>query len=322
MAYRRITVLGASGFIGRSIVKRLAAQGAVIAAVGRHASTAGFLRPMGDVGQIALIDADVTSDMTLAACIAGADVVVNTIGVLYERGPQRFDALHHRLPERIAKLAKAAGVKQVLHVSAIGADAQSPALYGRSKAAGEAALRAEFPSAIVLRPSIVFGPDDSFFNRFGALAMMLPALPLFGGGATRFQPVYVGDVADAAAAALAREDAAGETFELGGPQVFTYRQLMELLLREIQRRRLLVPVPFGLAAIPATLFGLLPTPPLTRDQLRLLRRDNVVTAGALGLAELGIDPTAVELVLPLYLDRFRRGGRKPVGPPPIVITTS
>jgi NADH dehydrogenase len=308
MSYRRITVLGASGFVGRSIVKRLAAQGAVIAAVGRHASTAGFLRPMGDVGQIAPIDADVTSDTTLAACIAGADVVVNTIGVLYERGTQRFDALHHRLPARIAKLAKAAGVKQVLHVSAIGADAQSPALYGRSKAAGEAALRAEFPSAIVLRPSLVFGPDDSFFNRFGALAMMLPALPLFGGGATRFQPVYVGDVAAAAIAAVDRR-AVGQVFELAGPRIYSFRELMELLLREIGRRRPLVNIPYGLAEFEAMFLQLLPKPPLTRDQVRLLERDdNLPAPGTPGLVDLGITPTALELILPTYVDRFRRGG--------------
>jgi NADH dehydrogenase len=314
----RVTVLGASGFIGRSIVKRLAAQGAVIAAVSRHASAARYLRPMGDVGQIALVDADLGNDAALAAVLAGANAVVNTVAILYERGRQTFDALHHRLPARLGALAKSAGVKHLVHLSAIGADPASPAAYGRSKAAGEEALRAAFPEAVILRPSVVFGPDDAFFNRFAALARVSPALPLIGGGTTRFQPVYVGDVADAVLAALEREDAAGRIFELGGPEVFTFRQLMELLLREIGRKRLLLPVPFPLAALEALWLERLPYPPVTRDQLRMLRRDCVVTPGASGFAELGITPTAVELVLPFYLERFRRGGR-PVGGAPHIV---
>ena len=319
MGYRRVTVLGASGFVGRYLVKRLAAEGAVIAAVSRHAKSAGFLRPMGDVGQIAPIDADLADDRSLAAVVEGADLVVNAVGILYERGRQRFETLHHRLPARLGAAAKAAGVKQLLHISAIGADPQSRAAYGRSKAAGEAALRAAFPEAIILRPSVVFGPEDRFFNRFAALARLLPALPLIGGGHTRFQPVYVGDVADAALAALKREAAQGGTFALGGPEIFTFRALMELMLREIGRRRLLLPVPFWLAGMKALVLERLPDPLITRDQLRLLRHDNVVTAGAPGLAELGITPTAVELVLPLYLDRYRRGGRRPIRVTPPVL---
>ena len=309
MAYRRVTVLGASGFIGRYVVKRLAAEGALVCAVGRHATDAGFLRPMGDVGQIAAIDADLRDDQALAAVIAGADAVVNAVGILYERGTQSFDALHHLLPRRIAVEARAAEVKQLVHISAIGADPRSPAAYGRSKAAGEAALRAEFPAAVVLRPSIVFGPEDAFFNRFAALARLSPALPLIGGGATRFQPVYVGDVADAVVAALDRPDAQGGVFELGGPAVASFRELMQLLLREIRRRRLLVPIPFGLAMLQAAFLEWLPVPPLTRDQVRMLQRDNVVSPGMPGLAELGIAPTALELILPTYLDKYRRGGR-------------
>src|SRR5579885_1468648 len=309
MAYRRVTVLGASGLIGRYMVKRLAEQGALIAADGRHASDAGFRKPMGDVGQIATIDADVTDDAALAAVIAGADVVVNAVGILYERGAQRFDALHHLLPRRIAAEARAAEVKQVVHISAIGADPQSPASYGRSKAAGEAALRGVFPAVVVLRPSIVFGPEDAFFNRFAALARLSPVLPLIGGGTTRFQPVYVGDVADAVMAALERPEAAGRIYELGGPAVLSFRELMELMLSEIGRRRLLVSVPWGLASFAALFMQVMPTPMLTRDQVKLLQRDNVVTSGASGLADLGIAPTALALVLPIYLSRFRRGAR-------------
>jgi uncharacterized protein YbjT (DUF2867 family) len=310
MSTWRVTVLGASGFIGRSIVKRLAAQGAVIAAVSRHASEARFLRPMGDVGQVTLIDADINDDAALAAVLAGADAAVNAVGILFERGKQRFEALHHRLPARLGALAKKDGVRRLVHISAIGADSNSPAAYGRSKAAGEEALRAAFPEATILRPSIVFGPDDSFFNRFAALARVLPALPLIGGGMTRFQPVYVGDVAAATLAGLMREDAMGRVFELGGPEVFTFRELMELLLREINRKRLLLPIPFVMAMLEALVLELLPQPLLTRDQVRMLRRDNVVSPSALGLGTLGITPTAVELVVPYYLDRFRPGGRR------------
>ena len=309
MRHRRVTVLGASGFVGRYIVKHFAEEGAVIAAVSRHASSAGFLRPMGDVGQIEPIDADIRDDRALAAVIANAEIVVNTVGILFERGKQKFDALHARLPVRIAVAAQQAGVKHIVHLSAIGADPQSPSTYARSKAAGEAELRAAFPDAIVLRPSLVFGPEDDFFNRFGAYARFLPALPLIGGGKTRFQPVYVGDVAAAAIAAVDRREF-GRVFELAGPKIYSFRELMELMLREIGRRRLLVSIPFGLAAFKATFLQLLPKPPLTRDQVRLLERDNNVPApGMPGLADLGITPTALELILPTYLDRFRRGDR-------------
>jgi len=321
MRYRRVTVLGGSGFIGRYIVKRLAARGAVVAVVSRHASAAGFLRPMGDVGQIAPIDASLADEARLAAAVEGADAVVCSVGILYERGRQRFDLVHHQGPARLARLAAAAGVKRFVHISAIGADATSPSAYARTKAAGEAAVRAAFPAATILRPSIVFGPEDDFFNRFAALARLLPALPLIGGGRTRFQPVYVGDVADAVMAALDRPEAAGRTYELGGPRVYTFRELMELMLRETHRRRALVDLPFALASLQATFLEWLPTPPLTRDQVRLLQQDNVVAPGQPGLADLGIAPTALELVLPTYLDRFRRGGRwgndrsAPAGPP-------
>jgi uncharacterized protein YbjT (DUF2867 family) len=309
MRFRRITILGGSGFIGRYVVKRLAATGAVIAVVSRHASSAGFLRPMGDVGQIALINADVTDRTLLAAAVEGADAVVSAAGILYERDKQRFDAVHHRGPALLATLAKAAGAKRFIHLSAIGADPAAPAAYARSKAAGEAAVRDAFPGATILRPSIVFGPEDDFFNRFAAMAQFLPALPLIGGGHTRFQPVYVGDVADAVSAALMRADAVGATFELGGPRVLSFKELMELVLRETHRRCALVNVPFALATLEAAFLEWLPKPPLTRDQVKLLQRDNVVAPGVPGLPELMITPTALELVLPTYLDRFRRGGR-------------
>jgi NADH dehydrogenase len=310
MRYRRVTIIGASGFVGRYVVKDLAQQGVVIAALSRHAADdAGFLRPMGDVGQVAPIEVNILDEPRLAAALAGAEAAVNATGILYESGKQTFEAVHHQGAALFARVAKAAGVKALVHLSAIGADSASPAEYARSKARGEAAVRAAFPEAVILRPSIIFGPEDEFFNRFGGMTRYSPLLPLIGGGQTRFQPVYVGDVASAAVAALERLDAAGRTFELGGPQVYTFRQLMEMLLQSIRRRRALVNVPWGLANFEAAILERLPAPLLTRDQVRMLQRDNVVAPGAAGLAELGVTPTALELVLPTYLDKFRRGGR-------------
>jgi NADH dehydrogenase len=310
MQYQRVLIVGGTGFIGRYVVKRLAARGTVIAVVSRNADAAGFLRPLGDVGQIALINAGLGNERRLRALLEeGMDAVICCAGVLYSRGRQTFAEVHHEGPARLARLATASGVKRFVHVSALGADAASPSAYGRSKAAGEAAVRAAFPEAVIFRPSIVFGPEDDFFNRFASLARYSPMLPLIGGGLTRFQPVYVGDVADAVAAALDRHDSAGRIFELGGPLVYSFKELMELLLREIDRRRALVSLPVPLAQLMAFFLEWLPSPPLTRDQVRLLQKDNVVEPGVPDLGSLGVTPTSLELVLPTYLDRFRRGGR-------------
>jgi uncharacterized protein YbjT (DUF2867 family) len=309
MRLGRATVLGGSGFIGRHIVQRLAAKGLVVAVVSRHAGDAGFLRPQGDVGQIALIDAGFGDEARLAAAIAGADAVISSVGILHESGRQTFAGVYVQGPARLARLAQAAGARRFVHISALGADIHAPSAYGRAKAEGEAAVRDGFPGATILQPSIVFGPEDSFFNRFARLALYLPALPLIGGGATRFQPVYVGDVADAALAALYRDDAPGRIYQLGGPRIYTFKELMELMLREIRRRRLLVPLPFALARLQAFFLERLPGAMLTRDQVKLLERDNVVTPGAPGLDDLGITPTALELVLPTYLEAYRLGGR-------------
>ena len=309
MTYRRITVIGGSGFIGRYVTKRLAEHGAVILAASRHGSEALFLNTMGDVGQIALLDADFADEARLRTALSGAESVVISAGILFERGRQRFDLVHHRGPALVARLAAEANVKRLVHISAIGADANAPAAYARSKAAGEAAVSAAFPAATILRPSLVFGPEDDLFNRFAAIARISPMLPLIGGGKTRFQPVYVGNVADAVVSALDHPEAQGRVFQLGGPRVYTFRELMELMLTEIGRKRFLVSLPPGLLYGPAALMEWLPTPPLTRDQIRLLLRDNVVAPDWPGLAQLGVAPTALELVLPTYLDRFRRGNR-------------
>ena len=309
MAIKTATVFGASGFVGRHLVRRLAKTGAVIRAAVRHPVQAGFLKPMGDVGQIVPVGVDIGRDGDLAAAVAGADLVVNLVGILYERGRQRFRGVHAEGAARIARAARAAGVERLVHVSAIGAEAQAASLYARSKAEGEAAMRAEFPGATILRPSIMFGPEDHFFNRFATLARFAPALPLIGGGHTKFQPVYVGDVAEAIMVALLQPQAKGKLFELGGPRIYSFRDLMELTLRATGRDRLLVNLPFGLAKLEAAFLELLPVPPLTRDQVELLKHDNVVAPGAATLADLGVAPTAVESILPTYLDRFRAGGR-------------
>ncbi len=308
MRNRRTAVLGGSGFIGRYIVQRLAARGDVIPVGCRRAEEAKFLKPLGDVGQIATLNLTIGDEQILPAFLAGNDALVNCVGILRESGSQTFDRVHHTGPARLARLAREAGIERFVHISAIGADSRSSSAYARTKAAGEAAVRDAFPTVTILRPSVVFGAEDHFFNRFATMATISPVLPLIGGGHTRFQPVYVGDVADAVLKCLDDPTTAGRTYELGGPKVYTFRELIELVLGEIRRKRLLIDLPFGLAAIQARLMSILPNPPLTPDQVELLKRDNVVSSGALTLAALGIAPTAVEGVLPSYLDRFRRGG--------------
>jgi uncharacterized protein YbjT (DUF2867 family) len=308
MKRHQIAVLGGSGFIGRYVVKRLAERGEVVAVGGRHAADARFLQLKGEVGQVGLFNIAIDNEALLPAFLAGKDALINCVGILQQRGAQQFDLVHHAAPARLARLAREAGIERLIHLSAIGADPRSTSAYARSKAAGEQAVKDAFPTATILRPSVVFGPEDDFFNRFAALAVMSPVLPLIGGGETRFQPVYVGDVADAVIRALDDPAAAGRTYELGGPKIYTFRALLELMLAEIRRHRHFIDLPFGLAAFQARLMSLLPHPPLTPDQVEMLRRDNVVSSGALTLATLGIEPVAVEAIIPSYLDRFRKGG--------------
>jgi NADH dehydrogenase len=308
MRSRRTAVLGGAGFIGRYVVQRLAARGDVVVVGGRHAENAKFLMTAGLVGQIAFVNATIDDEQILPAFLAGSNAVVNCVGILAESGRQTFERVHYLGPARLARLAREAGVERLVHISAIGADPRSRSAYARSKAQGEAAVRDAFPTATILRPSIVFGPEDQFFNRFAGIAMISPVLPVIGGGRTRFQPVYVGDVADAVLKCLEEPATAGRTYELGGPKIYSFRELIELLLGEIRRKRLLIDLPFGAAAFQARLMSVLPSPPLTPDQVELLRSDNVVSSGALTLAALDITPTAVEAILPTYLDRFRRGG--------------
>jgi NADH dehydrogenase len=308
MKRHQIAVMGGSGFVGRYVVKRLAERGEVLTVGGRHASNATYLKLKGDVGQVGLVNIAIDDEAVLPAFLEGKDALINCVGVLYERGAQKFDVVHHSAPAKLARLAREAGVERLVHISAIGADPRSPSAYARSKAAGEKAVLDAFPTATILRPSIVFGPEDDFFNRFASLAVMSPFIPLIGGGETRFQPVYVGDVASAVVRVLDDPATAGRTYELGGRQVYSFRALMEVMLDEIKRHRHFIDLPFGLASFQARFLSLLPKPPLTPDQVEMLRRDNVVASGALDLGTLGIAPTPVEAILPTYLDRFRRGG--------------
>jgi len=303
-----VTIFGGSGLLGRYAVRAFANAGWRVRAGVRHPNLGQYLMTMGHVGQIMVAKADVTDADSVAAAMRGADVVVNLVGVLYQSGHQSFEALHVEGAETVARAAKAIGAR-LIHVSAIGADPDSDSTYASTKGEGEARIRAVDPNATILRPSLVFGPEDNFFNRFAGLARMLPALPLIGGGHTKFQPVFAGDAGDAILKCATDAGTQGKTYELGGPAVYSFKQLMEFILRETGRRRALVPVPFFIASIKAAFLGMLPKPLLTMDQVRLLKHDTVVSPGALGLADLGVAPDSIEAVVPAYLWRFRAKGQ-------------
>jgi NADH dehydrogenase len=316
-----VTVVGGSGFIGSQVVRALARQGLRVRVAVRRPHLALDQRMHGDVGQNEIVQTNVRNPESLARAMEGAAACVNLVAVAYEHGPQKFQSVHVVGARNAAEAARAAGATRFVQVSALGADAGSPSRYARTKAEGEAAVRESFADAVVIRPSIVFGPEDDFFNRFAAMATISPALPLIGGGKTRFQPVFVGDVGRAIAETVVRAEAAGRTYEFGGPGVFTFRELMELLLKEIHRRRLLLPIPFSAAGALGSVGDVIAMtpfpPPITSDQVTLLKADNVVSPGAPGLAELGIVPTTVESVIPTYLYRYRRGGQYADMPQPV-----
>jgi NADH dehydrogenase len=308
-----VTVFGGSGFIGRHVVRALAKQHYRIRVAVRRPELAGFLQPLGRVGQIHAVQANVRHAGSVATAVRDADVVVNLVGILFQQGRQRFDTVQREGAETVARAAALHGARLV-HMSAIGANANSGSVYARTKAAGEQAVLTAVPAATIIRPSIVFGPEDDFFNKFASLARFMPALPLIGGGKTRFQPVFAGDVGSAIAAAVAGETKPGTAYELGGTEALTFRELMKFVLATIDRRRLLLPIPFELAKLQATLLSLLPGPPLlTRDQVELLKHDSVVSDAAKTegrtLAGLGIEPTSMQAIVPSYLWRFRPAGQ-------------
>ncbi len=309
-----VTIYGGSGFVGRYIARRMAKAGWRVRVAVRRPNEAMFVKPYGVVGQVEPVFCNIRDDASVASVMTGADAVVNCVGILAPQGRNSFDAVQAEGAARIARIAAQQGVARMVHVSAIGADAGSNSAYARTKAAGEAGVLAHMPGAMILRPSIIFGPEDQFFNRFAALSRLGPLLPVVGAD-TRFQPVYVDDVAQAAVKGVTGE-APGGVYELGGPDVNTFRELMEQMLQVIRRRRLIVNIPFpvarmmalGFDAVSSVSFGLIPAQ-ITRDQVKNLARDNVVAQGAKGLADLAIRPTALEAVLPEYLWRFRPSGQ-------------
>jgi len=309
LSQKTIAVIGGTGFVGRAVVEQLAATGARILVLARNSERAKQLKVFGAVGQISAVAGNALRDEDLASVIAPADMVVNLVGILAPSGRQTFAGLQAELPGRIGQMASQYGVESIVHLSAIGASLKSPSLYARTKAEGERALLRQYSQATILQPSVIFGPADGLFSRFGQMAMLAPALPLIGGGRNLMQPVFVGDVARAVVAALQSPDTQGRIYQLGGPNCYSFAELMRFILSSIQRQRMLVSVPFALMAIPAFFAGFLPNPPLTNDQLKLLKTDNICTKSAPGLAELGITPTSIEAIVPEYLAVFRPGGR-------------
>ena len=308
-----ITVFGGSGFVGRHVVRALVRRGYRVRVAVRRPDLAQHLQPVGGVGQIHAVQANLRYPWSIERALAGASGVVNCVGILHESGRQSFEAVQGTGPGSIATAARAAGMARMVHISALGAEANAASAYARSKAAGEAGVLSQCPDAVILRPSVVFGPEDDFFNRFAALARLSPVLPLIGGGETLFQPVFVGDLAEAVAAAIEGRARAGTIYEIGGPETRSFAELMQTMLDTIGRRRLLLPVPFWLARWQAALLQLLPKPLLTVDQVLMLESDNVVSAEAEAdhrtLSGLGIRPHSMAAILPSYLYRYRPHGQ-------------
>lgn len=306
MEQRIITIVGGTGFVGRYVVKLLANAGYRIRVISRFPDNALHLKTAGDVGQIVLLPGNLTQPESLQGKLNGSYAVINLAGIMFESGSQKFSALHAQGAEKLAQLAKSLHIPRFIQISALGVDKASRSRYAYSKMLGENAVLAAFPEATILRPSVIFGPEDNFFNQFAAMAGLAPMLPLIGGGKSCFQPVYVGDVAEAIEACLARDDVKGQIIELGGPQVFTFKEILEYVLRTIGKDRTLLPIPFPIASMMGSCTQMLPRPLLTRDQVKLLSYDNVVNADAKNLEWLGITPTAVDMVVPSYLKRFRK----------------
>lgn len=308
-----VTVFGGSGFVGKNVVRALVKQGWRVRVAMRRPHTGQDLKVIGNVGQVQLVQANTRFKNSVRRAVDGADAVVNLTGILFEQGRQTFETIHIRGAETIAEAAADAGVSNYVHMSAIGADVEAESAYARSKGEGEQAVREALPQADILRPSIVFGPEDDFFNRFAALSTLSPVMPLIGGGETRFQPVYAGDVAEAIAKVLG-QGTSGQTYELGGPHIYSFRELMQFTLETVNRKRILLPVPWVAASalgLKGELLGLLPfvAPFLTRDQVTSLKSDNVVADDAMGLQALNIKAETLEAIMPPHLERYRRYGQ-------------
>ncbi|WP_114007930.1 complex I NDUFA9 subunit family protein [Cohaesibacter intestini] len=308
-----VTIFGGSGFLGRHVVRALAKRGYRIRIAVRRPDLAGFMQPMGNVGQIMPMQANLRDEASVARAIDGADAVINLVGILYETKKQRFATVHHDGAKRIAEACAKAGIKQLVQISAIGADVTSPSAYAKSKGEGEDAVLQALPEAVIVRPSLLIGNEDDFFNKFAEMARLSPFLPLVGGGSTLFQPVFVGDVAEVIARGVDGTLQAGTIYELGGPDVKSFKALLEMMMRETRKRRLLLPIPYFAASLMGAIFEKLPNPMLTRDQVTLLKRDNVVSDAAKAegrcFAGLGMKPLAIDAVIPTYLWSYRSTGQ-------------
>ena len=308
-----ITIFGGSGFIGRHLVRRMAEQGWRVRVVVRDTQKAAFLKVAGRVGQISLVPASITNEQNVTAAVQGADAVVNLVGILYQSGKRSFQATHINGAENIAKAAAKAGVKHLVQISALGADSASPSKYAQSKAAGESAVKNAFPGATILRPSVVFGAEDGFFNLFGWMVQVFPIVPFFtntvphaeGGGGPKFQPVYVGDVVTAISQAVSGDSHTGKTYELAGPRVYDMREVITMVNNEAQRKRWIIGVPYFIASMMALVLQFLPKPLLTPDQVKQLKIGSVCSGKLPGLEAFGIPPTAAEAIIPTYLKRYR-----------------
>ncbi len=309
MQNKTVAVIGGAGFVGRAVIEKLARAGARIVVLTRNAERAKILKPLGDVGQITAVAGNALNDADLQRVLAPADMVVNLVGVLASKGKQSFTNLHANLPGRIGEIAQQTDVQKIVHVSALGADLNAASASARSKAEGERNLLRVMPNASILRPSVIFGPGDGFFCRFGQMAMIAPALPLIGGGHNLMQPVYISDVAEAIQRCLEDPQTDGRIYELGGPTQYSFKKLMEMTREATGRNVALVKVPALAMKLPAALFSILPNPPITNDQLRQLGEDNIVSGDMPGFAELGIAPQPAEAHIAHFLAQFRPGGR-------------
>lgn len=306
MEQQIVTILGGTGFLGRYVVRRLARAGYRLRVISRKPEMGAELNTSGHVGQIALIAGNINDPASYASALDGSYAVINLVGILFESGKQDFTSIHSLGAEKLAIAAKAAKVKRFIQVSALGVEDAFNSAYARSKLLGERAVLSAFPEATIFRPSVMFGAEDNFFNQFARMAGISPALPLIGGGNTLFQPVYADDVAHAIEACLSKPETQGQIYELGGPHIYSFRQILEYIMQLTGKNRILIPLPFGLASLIGRVAEFCPRPPLTRDQVKLLKYDNTVNPTAKSFAHLGITPTSVEMIVPEYLAIFRK----------------
>ena len=309
MKQKIATIFGASGFIGRHLIRNLTEKDFRIIVATRSPYLYGYLKPLGNPGQIDLEKVNLFEEENLRTLIKNSDVVINLVGILYENKKQKFEDIHVKFPSLLTKLCNEQNIKKLVHISALGINETANSQYMQSKLKGEKNILNNFNRSVILRPSIIFGPEDKFFNQFAALAEFFPALPLIGGGLTYFQPIYVGDVVKSIVTILEKEEINKNIYELGGPQTFTFKELMEILLKQIKKKRFLVPIPFSFAKFQAKILQLLPKPLLTTDQVEMLKYDNIVTNKYPTLKDLKISPKTLESVLPDYIWRFRKGGQ-------------